>query len=130
MSSSIEKLKRFRLKYACVDLYFGPEALGELEEELSCFERVMIATGRRSAKVSSALEEVTRMLLKHGVKYEVVSEVTPNPWASQADKLAQRAWSMDRYSVLTDNETREKRGMISVYPRASVDDPRYTLTLP
>lgn len=189
MGSLSTNLRKFKLRYASVNLYFGSQVLGELEDELSQFKKVVIATGRRSARVSGALDEVATLLTKHGVEYEVFSGITPNPWASQADKLAQRAWStgaeaiiaigggsvidtakvaaiiavsggeareylygerkgrdhlpvyainlthgtgteVDRYSVLTDDETREKRGMISIYPRASVDDPRYTLTLP
>ncbi|RLF06622.1 MAG: alcohol dehydrogenase [Thermoprotei archaeon] len=189
MSASSVNLRKFKLKYADVELHFGLNALSELEGELSRYGRVIIATGRRSAKVSGALEEVTRLLTKHGVEYEVFSEITPNPWTSQADKLAYKVWStgaeaviaigggsvidtakvaaiiavsggrahdylygerkghghlpvyainlthgtgteVDRYSVLTDDETREKRGMISIYPKSSVDDPRYTLTLP
>jgi alcohol dehydrogenase len=184
-----EGLPRFTLKYASVKLYFGPNAIGELERELKGCERVLVATGKRSAKESGALDEALSLLAKLGVSYEVFDGVTPNPWASQADAMAQRAWSfgadailaigggsvidaakaaamvavsggraadyvygrrrakgwlpvyavnithgtgteVDRYSVLTVEETGEKRGFVSIYPAASVDDPRYTLTLP
>jgi len=37
---------------------------------------------------------------------------------------------IDRYAVITIDETREKRGIGILYPDASVDDPKYTLTLP
>ncbi|WFO75890.1 iron-containing alcohol dehydrogenase [Desulfurococcaceae archaeon MEX13E-LK6-19] len=37
---------------------------------------------------------------------------------------------VDRYAVLTVDENREKRGIAILYPKASVDDPGYTVTLP
>jgi len=37
---------------------------------------------------------------------------------------------IDRYSVITITETREKIGFGPGYPTASIDDPRYLLTLP
>ncbi len=37
---------------------------------------------------------------------------------------------IDRYGVLTVDNTGEKRGHSILYPDASIDDPRYTLTLP
>lgn len=183
------ELKNFTLSYASTTLYFGPGAISNLEGELEGYESVLVATGKRSAKVSGALDDLLSILKKLGVSYEIFSDVTPNPWASQADRMAQHAWSMgaeaivavgggsvidtakvaamiavgggkareyvygerkgrgcipvyavnlthgtgtevDRYSVLTVEETGEKRGMVSIYPVASVDDPRYTLTLP
>ncbi len=184
-----EGLRSFTFKYAGIELYFGPNAVSKLEGWLRGHERVLIATGRRSAKESGALDEVVGILSRHGVAYEVFSDVTPNPWASQADRMAERAWStgaeaivaigggsvidaakvaaiivasggraadyvygrrrargcvpvyavnlthgtgteVNRYSVLTVDGTRDKRGFVSVYPRASVDDPRYAVTLP
>lgn len=183
-----EQLRSFTFMYAGIELYFGPSSIAGLEDWLKNHEGILIATGRRSAKESGALDDALKILSKHGVAYEVFSDVTPNPWASQADRMAERAWAMgaeailaigggsvidaakvaamivvsggraadyvygrrrakgclpvyavnlthgtgtevDRYSVLTVDETKEKRGMISVYPTVSVDDPRYTLTL-
>ncbi|MGC9175313.1 MAG: iron-containing alcohol dehydrogenase [Thermoprotei archaeon] len=37
---------------------------------------------------------------------------------------------IDRYSVISDPDNKEKRGFSSLYPTASVDDPRYLRTLP
>ncbi len=37
---------------------------------------------------------------------------------------------IDRYAVITIDETRGKRGIGIRYPDISFDDPRYTLTLP
>jgi alcohol dehydrogenase class IV len=37
---------------------------------------------------------------------------------------------VDRYAVLTFEETGEKRGFTARYPEVSIDDPRFTLTLP
>ncbi|MEM1509116.1 MAG: iron-containing alcohol dehydrogenase [Thermofilaceae archaeon] len=185
----VSELKKFVLNYASTTLYFGPGAISNLEGELEGYESILIATGKRSAKLSGALDDLLSVLKKLGIGYEVFSDVTPNPWASQADRMAQHAWSMgadailavgggsvidtakvaamivvgggkakeyvygerkgrgcipvyavnithgtgtevDRYSVLTVEETGEKRGIISIYPVVSVDDPKYTLTLP
>ncbi|MCC5990156.1 MAG: iron-containing alcohol dehydrogenase [Thermosphaera sp.] len=37
---------------------------------------------------------------------------------------------IDRYAVLTFEETGERRGFTARYPEVSIDDPRFTLTLP
>lgn len=37
---------------------------------------------------------------------------------------------IDRYAILTVNENREKRGISIRYNNVSIDDPRYTLSLP
>lgn len=184
-----EQLRSFVLRYAGVELHFGVNTIVRLADWLKRHERVLLATGRRSAKESGALDDVLRIASECGAAHEIFSEVTPNPWASQADKMAERAWSVgaeaivaigggsvidaakvaamvaasggraadyvygrrrargclpvyavnlthgtgtevDRYSVLTIDETREKRGMVSIYPTVSIDDPRYTVTLP
>jgi alcohol dehydrogenase len=37
---------------------------------------------------------------------------------------------VDRYSVLTESETKKKRGMVIAYPTISADDPKYLISLP
>ncbi|MGC8581321.1 MAG: iron-containing alcohol dehydrogenase [Thermoplasmata archaeon] len=36
---------------------------------------------------------------------------------------------VDRYSVLTESETKKKRGMVTIYPTVSADDPKYLISL-
>ena len=37
---------------------------------------------------------------------------------------------IDRYSVINITHKREKRGLVTIYPKIGVDDPRYTVSLP
>ena len=182
-------MNNFKLNYAGVTLYFGLNSINNLVKYLNPYKSVVIATGKKSAKISGALDDLKRILSKQEIEYEIFDEITSNPWASQADKLAYFIWSggfdaiiaigggsvidtakassivsingrsikeymyegrtikkwlpvfainithgtgteVDRYSVLTDDVTNDKVGFVSVYPRVSIDDPKYTVTLP
>ncbi|MEM3944322.1 MAG: iron-containing alcohol dehydrogenase, partial [Thermofilaceae archaeon] len=95
-----EQLRSFMFKYAGIALYFGPGSIAGLEDWLKGHERILIVTGRRSAKESGAFDDALKILSRYGVAYEVFSDVTPNPWASQADRMAERAWSMGAEAIL------------------------------
>ncbi len=56
------------------------------------FDRVAIVTGRRSAKVSGALDDVEKILEECGTKYVVVGGVVPNPYAELVDRIAGDVW--------------------------------------
>lgn len=162
--------------------------ISRLRKYLEEFNYVAVVTGKNSARVSGSFNDVTRILNDLGIEYDLYSEVTPNPWASQADRLAEFLWSngfdaviaigggsvidtakvasviavnggrardylyfkkkprnslplfvvnlthgtgseVDRYAVLTVDDTREKRGIAILYPKVSIDDPKYTITL-
>ncbi len=179
----------FTLRYASTKLFFGPNSVNRLAKFLEKHGLVAVVTGRSSARVSGALDDVLGILKGVGTEYFVVSGVPPNPWVSSADEVAERLWregadaviavgggsvidtakvaavivasggraadyvtfrkrvkaslplyainlthgtgsEVDRYAVLTTDETREKRGASITYPVAGVDDPRYTVTLP
>jgi alcohol dehydrogenase len=178
----------FTLRYGSTKLYFGVNALSELEECISCYREVVVVTGKSSARVSGAMGDVEKVLRNHGVNYVVYDNISPNPWASQVEELAEVIWSrgadlvvaigggspidaakmasvialsggrvkdyvagsrvpkrsvpllainlthgtgteVDRYAVVTLDDTREKHGLSVKYPEISIDDPRYTLTL-
>jgi len=85
-------MKNFSLTYGGVKLYFGPKSIKHLLEHVKGYEYAIIVTGRSSAKVSGALNDVVKILNKANVEYEVFDKVTPNPWASQADELAKAIW--------------------------------------
>jgi len=182
-------LKDFSLVYGGVKLYFGLKSIKKLREYVGDYEEVVIAAGKSSAKVSGALNDVISVLKKYEVNYEVFDKITPNPWAKQADELAEVVWScgadaviaigggsvidtakvssviaasggkavdyllrkkkprymipliainlthgtgteVDRYAVLTIEETLEKRGISIRYPNVSFDNPKYLVTLP
>lgn len=177
----------FTLRYGSTKLYFGVNVLSELEECISCHREVVVVTGKTSAKVSGALRDVEK-ILKTSVNYVIYDNISPNPWASQVEELAEVIWSVgadlviaigggspidaakmasvialsggkvkdyvqghkvpkrsipllainlthgtgtevDRYAVVTLDDTREKHGLSVKYPEISIDDPRYTLTL-
>ena len=180
-------MRPFRLKHEEVTLYFGENSLEKAAWFLEGKKKVGVVTGRQSAKVSGALDDLLKILSERGVEYVVFSDVTPNPYLSQALRAGELFWresvdavvavgggsvidvakvasviavagarfedllkgakpkrklpllavnlthgtgtEVDRYAVVTVDETREKHGLSVTYPDVSVDDPRYTLTL-
>lgn len=181
-------MRKFELKYGGVTLFFGPGAVEKVGDFVRHFERAVIASGRSSAAVSGALGDVLRLLGNLGIKHTVFSNITPNPWAAQAEELARAVWEegadavvaigggsvidaaklativaasggrvsdyrtgarrakravplivvnlthgtgseVNKWAVVTFENTREKVGIYARYPDVSVDDPRYTLTL-
>lgn len=183
------ELRSFTLRYAGTTLYFGVGALEKLRDHVKCHSNVAVVTGKRSAKVSGALDDLVKMLGELNIQYTTYDDVSPNPWVSQADRMAEHVWrsgaeaiiavgggsvidtakfaaiiaasggrcadytryrrrparalplyavnlthgtgtEVDRYAVLTTDETREKLGYVTIYPAVSIDDPKYTLTLP
>jgi len=85
-------LQTFSLRYGGTQLHFGPGTVEKLRGWVSQFRRVYIVTGRRSAKVCGALDDVVKILSDAGVAYEHFNEVSPNPTTSMVHKLAERAW--------------------------------------
>ncbi len=182
-------MENFLLRYGGTYLYFGLNTINSLKHFIRKHSLVGVITGRRSAKLCGALDDLVKLLVETGVDYRVYDLVEPNPWVSIVDRIAciakddsveafiaigggsvidvakvvsvvvanggspldylyfyRRPSSMlplyvintthgtgseiDRYAVLTVDSTGEKRGISIRYPDASVDDPRYTATLP
>ena len=146
-----------------------------------------MVTGKQSARVSGALDDLMRIMREKGVEPLFYSDISPNPYLSQALRAGELFWresvdavvavgggsvidtakvasviavsggrfedllkgarpkrrlpllavnlthgtgtEVDRYAVVTVDETREKHGLAVTYPDVSVDDPKYTLTL-
>ncbi|WP_449462143.1 iron-containing alcohol dehydrogenase [Tardisphaera miroshnichenkoae] len=179
----------FNMDYAGVRLYFGEFSVKKLEPHLKGFSSVALATSKSAARVSGALKDVTEILDKRSISYEVYDRFTPNPTIDETVEFARLTWErgaqaiiaigggsvidaakvaaiaklngnkvadvvygrsevstgvpvfainlthgtgteVDRYSVISDPEHKEKRGFVSLYPSASADDPRYLTTLP
>lgn len=93
-------LKRFRFRYADTLLFFGLDSVQNIRDFVAGFERAVVVTGRSSARISGALGDVERILKSLGVQYSVFSNVTPNPWASQAEELAREIWAMGAEVVI------------------------------
>lgn len=80
-------MKNFELRYENTRLYFGIDAIRKMERHLKDIKNVMIATGRNSARLSGALDDVETILSKHDIDYELFDEIKPNPNTDMADKL-------------------------------------------
>ncbi len=178
-----------KLRYGSTLIYFGEGCIARYLSRYIEGGWVAVITGRKSARVSGALDDVGGVLREKGVEYIVIDRVTPNPSIDLADEIAREVWEygaqaiiaigggsvidvakfvsvisycggragdylywrrrscgkrlliavnlthgtgseIDRYAVLTNTITGEKRGISIVYPDVSFDDPRYTATLP
>jgi len=93
-------LSDFTIRSGRSKIYFGPKSTEALRDWLSRFRRVFIVTGRKSAKVSGALNDVLRFAEELGLKYEVFSEVFPNPTAKLVDDVAFRVWRFGAEAVI------------------------------
>lgn len=85
-------MKPFRLKYEGTTLYFGERALERASWFFDGVSRVGIITGKQSARVSGALDDVLRLLDERKIEHVLFDEVTPNPWLSQALKASELLW--------------------------------------
>ena len=65
--------------YMPTKTYFGENALNKAESALLCGKHALIVTGKRSAKLSGALDDVTVILDKNGIKYTVFDKIGENP---------------------------------------------------
>lgn len=183
-------MKVFTIYNGGVKLFFGEKAIDKTKSFISRYNRLLIVTGRSSAKLSGALDDVKSILEEYNIEYDIWDKTIPNP----TDKLVSELTSIyreglyegfiaigggsvidlvkavrvvvtgggsikeylygvkkpqenqfflmainlthgtgteiDRYAVITLEDTREKIGFSAGYPTVSVDDPRYTLTLP
>jgi alcohol dehydrogenase len=180
--------ERFVLQYYDVKLFFGRKILREIKPFIQEYKRFGILTGRSSAKISGAYDDVINLLREFDAEYIVYDKISPNPWVSEAEKAGEMLWregveaviaigggsvidaakvasviasggggfkdvfrghrprnmmpliainlthgtgtEIDRYAVLTTDDTREKHGLDIRYPTISVDDPIYTISLP
>ncbi|MGC9122147.1 MAG: iron-containing alcohol dehydrogenase, partial [Thermogladius sp.] len=85
-------MRPFRLKHEEVTLYFGENSLEKAAWFLEGKKKVGVVTGRQSAKVSGALDDLLKILSERGVEYVVFSDVTPNPYLSQALRAGELFW--------------------------------------
>ncbi len=89
-----ESLPSFTLIHGPTKLFFGLGAVRSVKEYLRGASRVAIVTGRSSAKVSGALDDVIDVIKEVSSEYEVFVGATPNPWDYQADELARKIWEL------------------------------------
>ena len=89
MSSLSRNLVPFKWTYGEVTLHFGAGAVGALPGYLAGTKRVLLVTGRTSARASGALSDVERSLSSAGVERSLYDRVSPNPQSSQAEEVAE-----------------------------------------
>ncbi len=81
----------FRLRYGETIVYVGEGAASALLRRLGAHRRVLIVTGRGSARRSGALQDATRALGEMGVQWELYDGVRPNPEDRIVDEIAAAA---------------------------------------
>ncbi|MBQ7821039.1 MAG: iron-containing alcohol dehydrogenase [Clostridia bacterium] len=62
-----------------VKTYFGENALTKAENELVCGKHALIVTGKHSAKLCGALDDVTAILDEHGIDHTLFDKIGENP---------------------------------------------------
>ncbi|WP_456328418.1 iron-containing alcohol dehydrogenase [Archaeoglobus sp.] len=85
-------MRSFELKYADTKLYFGLNVVEKMRNHLNGVERVTIATGKNSARLSGALKDVETVLKDLELDYEIFDKVRANPTVEIADELAEFIW--------------------------------------
>jgi len=70
-----------------VKLYFGLDTIRRLAYYLRRHKKVLIVTGKKSAKLSGALDDAIRVLEEYNVEYTVFSGVTPNPTVENVNAI-------------------------------------------
>uniref|UniRef100_A0A7C4FIJ4 Iron-containing alcohol dehydrogenase n=1 Tax=Ignisphaera aggregans TaxID=334771 RepID=A0A7C4FIJ4_9CREN len=90
----------FTLRYALTTLYFGVNALEKAKDFVAGREKIVVVTGKSSARVSGALSDAEKILREFGVSYTVYNNISPNPWASQVEDLARVIWSEGADAVI------------------------------
>ncbi|MEM4035511.1 MAG: iron-containing alcohol dehydrogenase [Fervidicoccaceae archaeon] len=83
--------RSFAVRAGPTRLMFGVDVVGCLEPWLERFEKILLVTGRRSARESGALADVERLLRRCGVSYEHFDRVTPNPSEALVEEVAEAA---------------------------------------
>ncbi len=181
---------KFNVYNGGVKLYFGLNTIDNASKYLTGFKKLIIVTGKRSAKISGALDDILKILDEKGIEYSIYNKIRPNPITDNVRGLAEKykaeeaegfiaigggsiidavkaaravisgggdiveylegkrpipenqpfllainlthgtGTEIDKYAVVTILETKEKIGFAPGYPTVSIDDPRYTVTLP
>ncbi len=81
----------FRLRFGRLIVYFGEGSTEALAEHIYGVRRVLVVTGRSSARRSGALADVIKILNDAGIEHEVFDHVFPNPTDSVVDSIVEKA---------------------------------------
>ncbi|AFZ70289.1 alcohol dehydrogenase, class IV [Caldisphaera lagunensis DSM 15908] len=91
---------KFKWIYNNDEINFGPSSIQELKNYLKDNMKVIIVTGKMSAKLSGALDDTIKILKENGVSYYIFDNVSPNPLSSQADELAKMIISYNPNAII------------------------------
>ncbi|MCD6196069.1 MAG: iron-containing alcohol dehydrogenase, partial [Staphylothermus sp.] len=70
---------KFNVYNGGVKLYFGLNTINNASKYLTGFKKLIIVTGKRSAKISGALDDILKILDEKGIEYSIYNEIRPNP---------------------------------------------------
>ncbi len=93
-------LRSFVVKSGRATVYFGIDSITNLEKWISDFSRIYIVTGKKSARVSGALDDVLKILNRFNVRYEHFDGVVPNPTTKLIDVVAEKMWRFGVEAVI------------------------------
>ncbi|HDI02237.1 MAG TPA: iron-containing alcohol dehydrogenase [Ignisphaera sp.] len=93
-------LKKFVVRSGKALVYFGPNSVSAIEKWVRKYSRVFIVTGRRAARISGALDEITKILNTLDIKYEIFDGVVPNPTTALVDEVAEKIWRFGAEAVI------------------------------
>lgn len=79
---------RFSLRYGSTIVHMGEGAIGGIADRIATHGKVLIVTGRRSARESGALGDATKLMERLGVTWELYDGVFPNPADRVVDGIA------------------------------------------
>jgi len=72
--------------YMPVKLFFGKNSLNNFSDFITYFKKALIVTGKNSAKLSGALDDVINILNENGKDYFLYDKVEENPSLQTVDK--------------------------------------------
>ncbi len=72
--------------YMPVKLFFGKNSMENLSDFITYFKKAMIVTGKNSARLSGALDDVIEILKKNNKDYFIFDQVEENPSLQTVDK--------------------------------------------
>ncbi|MET1159651.1 MAG: iron-containing alcohol dehydrogenase [Thermoprotei archaeon] len=79
----------FQVYNGGVKLFFGPGTIESVKEFLKGYKKLLIVTGKKSARVSGALGDVEKILNELGIEYSVWDRAVPNPTRELVHELAE-----------------------------------------
>ncbi len=77
-------MKNFTLRIPRI--YFGKGSIEKIKQEAEIIgEKTLIVTGKNSAKISGALDDLTKILKSLGIEYKIYDKISQNPTVSSVD---------------------------------------------